>query len=90
MRHVGNKFDRRLAGRRRRWRLWLATRRAFGAGAWVHRDGRIRRYSCCSAATRRALNRCTRRRLSCVPGEELGRVRPGLYRRLTDYWNTIL
>lgn len=90
MRHADNKYTRRLAGRRRLWRLWLATRNAYGCGAYVcRRRRRLVRYSCNSAALRRSMNRVHRHRTRRV-GLDEARQAPSAYRRAVDYWYTLL
>ena len=91
MARCNNKRERILARKMKLKKLYHETISMYGAGAYYdEKKDRLIRYSCNSSSLRRSLNRIVRRKLNQGKYREIPYLSDGQYRKIVDYWWTLL
>ncbi len=72
-------------------KTYKATFNAYGAGVWYsNKKDRYIRYSCNDKRLRQSMNRMIRRKLNREIQEDESSMPVGYYRKMADYWWTLL
>lgn len=89
--HCSNRNESNRKERLKLKKTYLATKNYYGAGVYFcDRKNRFVKYSCNSKKLRQLLNRRIRRKMNRVVDIDESRVSDGHYRKMEDYWWTLL
>lgn len=89
--HCSNRYESNRKEKLKLKKIHLATKRYYGAGVYFsEKKDRLIKYSCNCKKLRQSLNRKIRRRLNRVVGIDEAIFSNGHYRKMEDYWWTLL